>query len=116
MNITITKSTTSRLSEVDFNNLPFGRIFSDHMFVCDYENGAWQDPQIIPFQDFSMHPASMVLHYGQAIFEGMKASKNLDGQPMFFGLNYMLPESMPQPKEFVCPIFQKIFFWMQSII
>ncbi len=84
MNITITKSTTSRLSEVDFNNLPFGRIFSDHMFVCDYENGAWQDPQIIPFQDFSMHPASMVLHYGQAIFEGMKASKNLDGQPMFF--------------------------------
>lgn len=84
MNISITKSVTSRLPEVDFNNLPFGRIFSDHMFVCDYENGAWQAPQIIPFQDFSMHPASMVLHYGQAIFEGMKAFKNNKGMPVLF--------------------------------
>jgi len=84
MNITVTKSATSRLPEVDFNNLPFGHIFSDHMFVCDYKDGAWQSPEIVPFQNFSMHPASMVLHYGQAIFEGMKASKNQDGQPMFF--------------------------------
>ncbi|HFA48176.1 MAG TPA: branched-chain amino acid aminotransferase [Bacteroidetes bacterium] len=84
MNISITKSTSSNLSKVDFDNLPFGRIFSDHMFVCDYADGSWQQPRIIPFQNFDMHPASMVLHYGQAIFEGMKASKSLDGRPMFF--------------------------------
>lgn len=80
--ISITKVHNSRLSEVDFNNIPFGRVFSDHMFVVDYADGAWGDPRIVPFEHFPMHPASMVLHYGQAIFEGMKASKTTDGVPM----------------------------------
>ncbi|MEZ4935850.1 MAG: branched-chain amino acid aminotransferase [Saprospiraceae bacterium] len=84
MNITISKSTTSHLDGLDFDNLPFGRIFSDHMFVCDYADGEWKDARIVPFQDFHMHPASMVLHYGQAIFEGMKAFKNNEGNPMLF--------------------------------
>lgn len=83
-NIRITKTKQSRLNEVDFDNIPFGRVFSDHMFVADYENGSWTDLRIVPFAPFSMHPASMVLHYGQSIFEGMKASKNVDDQPMFF--------------------------------
>ncbi len=72
----------SRLDSVDFNNLPFGKIFSDHMFVSDYRDGEWTDERIIPFGHFTMHPASMVLHYGQAIFEGMKASKLHDGTPV----------------------------------
>ena len=72
----------SRLDSVDFSNLPFGKIFSDHMFVSDYRDGEWTDERIIPFGHFTMHPASMVLHYGQAIFEGMKASKHQDGTPM----------------------------------
>ncbi|MEO1257293.1 MAG: branched-chain amino acid aminotransferase [Bacteroidota bacterium] len=84
MNISITKSSSSRLAGVDFNNLPFGRLFSDHMFICDYADGQWQDARIVPFENFSMHPASMVLHYGQAIFEGMKAFKNNDGTPVLF--------------------------------
>ena len=84
MNIKITRSSASRLSQVDFNNLPFGRIFSDHIFICDYEDGQWKDARIVPFENFSMHPASMVLHYGQAIFEGMKAFKNKDGEPVLF--------------------------------
>lgn len=84
MEITITKAKSSRLPEVDFQNLPFGRIFSDHMFICDYADGKWQNARIVPFADFSMHPATMTLHYGQAIFEGMKASKSHTGQPMFF--------------------------------
>lgn len=84
MNITITKAENSGLSEVDFDNLPFGRFFSDHMFVCDYSEGEWKDARIIPFQNFSMHPASMVLHYGQAIFEGMKAFKDKEGTPVLF--------------------------------
>lgn len=80
--IRIEKSTTSRLSQIDFNNIPFGKNFSDHMFVADYDNGVWGDFRIVPFEPFPMHPGSMVLHYGQSIFEGMKASKNQHGQAM----------------------------------
>lgn len=72
----------SRVESVDWNNLPFGKIFSDHMFVSDYRNGEWTDDRIVPFGHFTMHPASMVLHYGQTIFEGMKASKLADGTPV----------------------------------
>lgn len=82
MNIRIERTEQSRIGEVNFDNIPFGRIFSDHMFIADYEDGAWKDARIVPFANFSMHPAAMVLHYGQAIFEGMKASKTLDGKPM----------------------------------
>lgn len=82
--IKITKTQQSRLATVDFHNIPFGHIFSDHMFVADYQDGRWQNPRIEPFERFSMHPAAMVLHYGQAIFEGMKASKSADGKPLFF--------------------------------
>lgn len=83
-NIQVTKVQQSRIAEVDFDNIPFGRVFSDHMFVADYSNGEWQDFRIVPFGDFTMHPASMALHYGQAIFEGMKASKSKDGDPWLF--------------------------------
>lgn len=83
-NIKVTKTKQSRLKEIDFENIPFGRVFSDHMFVADYEDGNWKEPRIVPFEPFTMHPASMVLHYGQSIFEGMKASKNTEGQAMFF--------------------------------
>jgi len=82
--IAITKTKNSRLTEVDFNNLPFGRMFADHMFMADYKNGAWQNLQILPFGHFTMHPASMALHYGQAIFEGMKAFKDKEGSAIFF--------------------------------
>ncbi len=81
--IKITKTQHSRLSQVDFENIPFGRVFSDHMFVADYVDGEWTNLEIVPFERFQIHPASMVLHYGQAIFEGMKASKSQDGQPLF---------------------------------
>lgn len=83
-NIKIQRVKESRLSTIDFDNLPFGQVFSDHMFVADYENGEWQNPRIVPFDRFPMHPASMVLHYGQAIFEGMKASKSVDDVAMLF--------------------------------
>ncbi len=79
--ISVKKVEHSRIGEVDFDNIPFGRVFSDHMFVSDYYNGQWQNHRIIPFGNFSIHPASSALHYGQAIFEGMKASKLQDGTP-----------------------------------
>ena len=82
--IKTTKVRESRLSTIDFDNIPFGRTFSDHMFTADYINGKWTNFQIVPFQNFEIHPACLALHYGQAIFEGMKASKGIDGKPYFF--------------------------------
>jgi branched-chain amino acid aminotransferase len=84
MDISITRSKNSRLGEIDFNNLIFGRQFSDHIFIADYYEGAWHNPRIEPFHNFSIHPATMALHYGQEIFEGMKASKSYDGTPLLF--------------------------------
>jgi branched-chain amino acid aminotransferase len=63
----------SKLPEIDFNNLPFGKTFSDHMMVCEYFDGKWQSAKIQPYQNLSLSPACNVFHYGQAVFEGMKA-------------------------------------------
>jgi len=71
--IPIEKIPTSRLSEVDFNNLQFGRLFSDHMFLAEFRDGQWQDLRIVPYGNLSLSPATMALHYAQSIFEGMKA-------------------------------------------
>ncbi|RMD97712.1 MAG: branched-chain amino acid aminotransferase, partial [Bacteroidetes bacterium] len=84
MDIRITKTNSSRIDGVDFDNLPFGRLFSDHMFMAEYKDGQWQNFRIEPFKNFSLHPATMALHYGQEIFEGMKATKTLDGKPYLF--------------------------------
>ncbi len=82
--ISVKRTTESHLSKVDFNNLPFGRNFSDHMFIADYYDGAWHDARIIPFENFSMHPATSAIHYGQALFEGLKAEKDADNNPIVF--------------------------------
>jgi branched-chain amino acid aminotransferase len=75
----------SRISEVDFSNLVFGRNISDHMFVADYIDGEWTDCRIVPYGPMLMSPAIMALHYGQAIFEGMKANKDAKtGVPLLF--------------------------------
>jgi branched-chain amino acid aminotransferase len=66
----------SRIESIDFDNLSFGTIFTDHMFVCDYVDGAWGEPEIIPYAPIQLHPSASALHYGQAIFEGMKAYKD----------------------------------------
>ena len=63
----------TRLHEVDWNNLEFGKYFTDHMLICDYADDAWQQPAIVPFGDFQISPVALALHYGQTIFEGMKA-------------------------------------------
>ena len=70
----------SRIDEVDFNNLAFGRSFADHMLIAEYANGAWQSMTIQPYGPLSYQPAMMSIHYGQSIFEGMKAFKNSDGK------------------------------------
>lgn len=83
-NIVIKKVLKSKISEIDFNNLSFGQDFSDHMYMCDYKDGKWQQPQIIPFQDFNLSPAAKIFHYGQSVFEGMKAYKDKNDEILLF--------------------------------
>jgi branched-chain amino acid aminotransferase len=87
----ITPVTQSRIHEVDFEDLEFGRYTADHMFVCDYDAGhplrpGWQKPKILPFGDLALNPATLALHYGQTVFEGMKAFRMRDGGVNIFRL------------------------------
>ena len=86
-NIPVQKTTRSSIKEVDFNHLEFGKYVSDHMLVCDYANGNWQTPQIIPFADLSLSPSTLALHYGQTVFEGMKAFRMDDGRINIFRID-----------------------------
>ena len=82
--IKLQKTNNSKISTVDFDNLSFGQIFSDHMFVCDFANGKWQDARIVPYGPISLEPSSKIFHYGQSIFEGMKAYKDEKGDAFLF--------------------------------
>lgn len=84
LQIELRKAESSRLQEVDFNHLPFGKHFSDHMFVADFVDGQWQNLSIVPFADFTFSPALSSLHYGQSIFEGLKAYKDETGKVSVF--------------------------------
>ena len=84
INIDITRTNESKLPQMDFNNILFGRQFSDHMFIADYRDGVWTDARIVPFSNLSMSPAASVLHYGQSIFEGMKAHRGDNGEVFLF--------------------------------
>ncbi len=83
-NIKIALTKNSKIDSVDFNNLPFGSVFSDHMFVCDYKDGKWQNPTIQPYAAISLDPSAKIFHYGQSIFEGMKAYKDADKNTLLF--------------------------------
>ena len=82
--IDISLTTNSRISELEDGLNKFGRIFSDHMFVADFSDGEWSDARIIPYNDLSLSPATSAIHYGQSIFEGMKAYKNEEGETLLF--------------------------------
>ncbi len=82
--IKITRTQQSKINSIDFKNLGFGTEFSDHMLVCDYKNGAWGVPEIVPYQAISLMPSSKIFHYGQSIFEGMKAYKDSDKKTWLF--------------------------------
>ena len=81
MEIKITKTAHSKLKDIDFNNIPFGKYTSDHMFMMDYADGAWGEFRIVPYQSLQLDPQSKALQYCQCIFEGMKATMGADGIP-----------------------------------
>ncbi len=82
--VAFTRTSKSTIKSVDFSNLEFGKYISDHMLMVDYLDGKWQEPTIIPFGDIPMSPAMLSLHYGQSVFEGMKAFLNKDGNICIF--------------------------------
>jgi branched-chain amino acid aminotransferase len=74
----------SRISQVDFADLPFGKIYTDHMFMADYRDGEWKNFRVVPFGHILVSPATPALHYGQSIFEGIKAMKSPTGEVLVF--------------------------------
>jgi branched-chain amino acid aminotransferase len=84
MNIKITNVAESRVNELDSSNLQFGKQYSDHMLICDFEDGAWQEPSIVPYGDITMSPATTFIHYGQSLFEGIKAYRRKNGEVAIF--------------------------------
>ena len=82
--ITIERVKKSRLPEIDFSNIPFGKIYTDHMFLADYRDGEWKNFRIVPYGYMPISPATPALHYGQSIFEGMKAIKDEAGNALVF--------------------------------
>jgi branched-chain amino acid aminotransferase len=80
----IQKTTQSRLGSFDQNNFSFGNTFTDHMVICEYENGKWGEVKIMPYGPLPFTPAMMGVNYGQACFEGMKAYKDKDGEVFIF--------------------------------
>jgi len=82
--VKFSKVNESGLSKLDFNNIPFGKIFTDYMFVADYINGQWTNLEIKPLDYIKVHPGNLAWHYGQSIFEGMKASVSKEGDALLF--------------------------------
>ena len=84
MDIAVTKVEQSKLQDLNLENIPFGKFFSDHMLEADYENGEWKNVEIKPYQPLLLSPSVAALHYGQAIFEGIKAYKDNEGAAFIF--------------------------------
>ena len=84
MDIKISKKTESGIDKLDWDSLAFGRVFSDHMFVMEYTDGEWKNPEISEYADLKFSPATSVLHYGQSFFEGMKVYRTIDGEVQLF--------------------------------
>ena len=107
----IKKIDSSRINSVDFENLNFGAVFSDHMFTCDYVDGKWINPEIIPYQPISVSPASRVFHYGQACFEGMKAFKDDNNDVWLFRPNENYNRIIKSSVRLAMPKFpEELFF------
>lgn len=109
--LNIKKTKNSRIREVDFNNLPFGKVYSDHMMYCDYIDGKWQRPQIVPYGPMEFDPSTKVFHYGQAVFEGMKAFKDENDEIWLFRPERNFERINKSSKRLAIPEFPKDYFF-----
>ncbi|PTX59537.1 branched-chain amino acid aminotransferase [Kordia periserrulae] len=111
IDIKISKVSESKIQSVDFNNLTFGKVFTDHMFVCNFVDGAWQTPEIKPYQPLTIDPSARVFHYGQAVFEGMKAFKDADDQIWLFRPEDNFNRINKSSHRMAIPEFPKAYFF-----
>ncbi|MBT8245350.1 MAG: branched-chain amino acid aminotransferase [Winogradskyella sp.] len=109
--IDIVKAETSKITSVDFDNLAFGLVFTDHMFLCDFKDGKWQKPQIMPYQAMSIEPSARVFHYGQAVFEGMKAYKDENDKVFLFRPDQNFERINKSSVRMAIPEFPKEYFF-----
>jgi len=109
--IKINRVSTSKIGQVDFNNLAFGKVFTDHMFVCDYVNGEWKAPEIVPYGPLTLDPSARVFHYGQAVFEGMKAYKDDNGDTFLFRPDENFNRINKSAERLAIPEFPEAYFF-----
>ena len=110
-NITVERSASSRIGEVDFDNLTFGNVFTDHMFVCEYKDGEWKNPTVQPYQPLTLDPSARVFHYGQAVFEGMKAYRDDHDQIWLFRPDENFHRINKSCERLAMPVFPEDFFF-----
>ena len=101
----------SKIDSVDFNNLQFGKVFTDHMFECDYINGEWVNPRIVPYGPLTIDPSARVFHYGQAVFEGMKAYKDDNDEIFLFRPDENFSRINKSSARLAMPEFNEEFFF-----
>ena len=107
----IVQCKTTKISNVDFDNLEFGKVFTDHIFVCKFSNNSWGESKIIPYEDFLISPSARVFHYGQAIFEGMKCYRSDKDSLILFRPNENFKRFNKSSSRMAIPeIPKKIFF------
>lgn len=107
----IERTSASNLAHVDFENLTFGSVFTDHMFVCKYKHEKWQEPEVIPYQPLSFEPSMSVLHYGQSVFEGMKAYKDDDDKVWLFRPDQNFKRINRSSERLQIPVFPENYFF-----
>jgi branched-chain amino acid aminotransferase len=100
----IEKAETSRRGMIDYSKLGFGKYFSDHMLIMDYEQGQWKEPRIMPYQAMAIEPANITLHYGQCVFEGQKAFRGIDGKIRLFRLDSHYKRLVNSSKRMFIPV------------
>lgn len=109
--LSITQINKSKIDQVNFDNLVFGTVFTDHMLVCDYRDGNWLAPEIVPYGPMSLDPSAKVFHYGQAVFEGMKAYKDEQGRIWLFRPNENFERINKSAERLAIPAFPETYFF-----
>ena len=107
--------TQNKKEKPDYSNLPFGVYYTDHMFEWDYTEGiGWHDPRIVPFHNLEMSPCSMVLHYGQTTFEGLKAYLGKDGEIRLFRPELNMERLNISNERLVIPKFNPVRIYVED--
>ena len=107
----INKIQSSKIDSINFDKLAFGQTFTDHMFICRFREGKWQEPEIKPYGSLTLDPASSVFHYGQAVFEGMKAFKDDQNQVWLFRPEENFKRINRSAKRLQIPEFPESYFF-----